>query len=145
MPDTECRCVDLPPLADERDAAELFHELWHADGERRVAYRNGQRHVARLISGLGVPTGLAIPSGPGFELRTPDYGLQNLTLRPATPAPPGRGEVQIQVEAAALNFKDVLHAMGVLKEFSARKGIPGPKISRWDWSVQAGSRPLEKA
>jgi NADPH:quinone reductase-like Zn-dependent oxidoreductase/NAD(P)-dependent dehydrogenase (short-subunit alcohol dehydrogenase family)/acyl carrier protein len=124
IPDAQCRCVDLSPEIEERAPEELFHELWNGDGERRVAYRKGQRYAARLVAGLDPSAGLAVPSGPGFELRTSGYGtLQNLTLRPATPRPPGRGEVQIQVEASALNFKDVLHAMGVLKEFSARKGI----------------------
>src|SRR6185503_9766512 len=116
--------IDLALAPDGRDGPRLFHELWAGDGERRVAWRDGHRYAARLVAGLGSSAGLVVPEGPGYELRTSGYGtLQNLGLRPMTPRPPDRGEVQVAVAAAALNFKDVLHAMGVLKQWSEKRGI----------------------
>ncbi|HYV48749.1 MAG TPA: SDR family NAD(P)-dependent oxidoreductase [Myxococcaceae bacterium] len=126
LPAVQCRLIDLPPSGEgyAADAALLFRELRNPDGERRVAWRGGRRLGARLVAGLGARAGLEPPPGEGFELRTSGYGaFGNLGLRPLAPRPPGKGEVQIEVVAAALNFKDVLHAMGVLKEHSALRGI----------------------
>src|SRR5262249_40508850 len=43
-------------------------------------------------------------------------GLDSLAFRPAAFREPGPGEVTIRVRAAALNFKDILKAMGALSE-----------------------------
>lgn len=124
LPNLHCRCIDLPPSHDSELASLLLRELLTADAERRVALRDGQRFVARLVPSLDQTAGLALPDGPGYELRTTAYGtLQNLKLRALEPRAPAAGEVQIQVAAAALNFKDVLHAMGVLKEFAEKRGV----------------------
>jgi NADPH:quinone reductase-like Zn-dependent oxidoreductase len=46
--------------------------------------------------------------------------LENLQLRPAARRAPGAGEVELQVLAAGLNFRDVLNALGMYP------GDPGP-------------------
>jgi hypothetical protein len=47
-----CRCVrvDLDPSADVDEAVQLAQELTAADGEDQVAYRQGTRHVPRLLA-----------------------------------------------------------------------------------------------
>ena len=40
--------VDLDPIESPDDVATLFSEIWHADEENQVAFRTGQRYVARL-------------------------------------------------------------------------------------------------
>ncbi len=124
QPAARCLRIDLAATPEAREAAWLFQQLWRDDPERRLALREGRRYVARLAAGLGASGGLVVPEGKGYELRTSGYGtFQNLGLRPLEPHPPGPGEVQVRPEAVALNFKDVLHAMGVLREFSALQGI----------------------
>src|SRR5262249_9076034 len=82
----------------------LFEELQAGDREDQVAFRNGQRYVARLV-----------PAGHPVELRTTARGaLDNLTLERAVPRPPGPGQVQIRVHSTALNFLDALDALGAL-------------------------------
>jgi len=110
-------CLDLDPSggADQTDA--LLRELGAGTEENQVAFRTGVRHVARLArSEAEVQTAdgqLQAPRDQPFQLRIPSPGvLDNLVLRPALPRPPGPGEVQIQVHAAGLNFKDVLNALG---------------------------------
>ncbi|XYI03831.1 type I polyketide synthase [Sorangium sp. So ce1128] len=47
-PELRCSLVDLPPGAEDR-AETLARELRGADDEALVAWRSGQRHVARLV------------------------------------------------------------------------------------------------
>jgi myxalamid-type polyketide synthase MxaE and MxaD len=48
-PELNCACLDLPPLAEESDLQHLLQELWFPDSENQIAYRQGVRHVARLV------------------------------------------------------------------------------------------------
>src|SRR5262249_946825 len=56
-----------------------------------------------------------------FRLQLAGYGSpDHLRLVPLTRRAPGPGEVEIEVKAAALNFRDVLIALGMLKDYYAR-------------------------
>ncbi len=132
-----CRRVDLDPVtmagditadATNRQFAELlFAELTGADREDQIAYREGLRHVARLVPHQApepaANASLTIPAEP-FQLKISEYGiLENLTLLPLQRRPVGPGEVEIQVRAVGLNFRDVLNALGMLKTFTEQLGI----------------------
>jgi acyl transferase domain-containing protein/acyl carrier protein len=120
-----CRRIDLDPVM--ADTTALFAELMGADQEDQIAYRADVRHVARLVPHT-VPTpkvesGLTIPTEP-FQLKISEYGiLENLMLTPMQRRPVGPGEVEIQVRAVGLNFRDVLNALGMLKAFTEQLGI----------------------
>ncbi|MEO1132297.1 MAG: type I polyketide synthase, partial [Cyanobacteria bacterium J06639_1] len=59
-----------------------------------------------------------------YQLRISDFGiLENLMLMPQERQAPAPGEVEIAVRAVGLNFRDVLNALGMLKEFTAQMGI----------------------
>ena len=58
----------------------------------------------------------------------PQGGLDSLHLRSIERREPGPGEVEIEVFAAGLNFRDVLWAMGMLPEEAVEKGFSGPTI-----------------
>ncbi len=58
------------------------------------------------------------------EITTPGI-LDNLTMRACERRKPGKGEVEIQVYAASLNFKDVMIAMGLLPEEALEGGYTG--------------------
>lgn len=47
-PDLECTRIDLDPKVRDDDADQLAEEIRWRDREDQVAYRDGQRHVARL-------------------------------------------------------------------------------------------------
>jgi acyl transferase domain-containing protein/acyl carrier protein len=112
--------VDLDPAA-ESPAAELARELLADAPEDEVAWRAGERLAARLVKApLHDGTWQFRPR------RTVHYGLDGFALDLARPGnldtmglvvrprrEPAAGEVEIQVLAGALNFRDVLLAMGL--------------------------------
>ncbi len=96
-PGLAARAVDLDGTD---DAAALAVEAALQDGEDRVAWRQGQRHLARLVR----PCPAALPG--------PVVLTAGLDLAPCDPPRPGPGEVLLRVRAAGLNFKDALTAAG---------------------------------
>jgi malonyl CoA-acyl carrier protein transacylase len=126
-PELRCSCIDLDPVSRGSEIEEIFEELWEPDDEDQIAYQQSERYVARLTPLSATATTadrLQLPKTDSFELRISEYGvLENLMITSGGRRPPGPKEVEIEVRAAALNFKDVLHALGMLKEFSERSGI----------------------
>ena len=115
-PELNCRRVDLAP--DEDNSVQLVQELLSPTEEDQIAYRNGERYVARL-SDFEDAEGLAVPAGQ-FQLKLKEYGLlDNLVLTAGDRTPPNPHEVEIRVAAAGLNFRDVLNALGLLKDYYA--------------------------
>ena len=118
----ELRCsrIDLDPTCPEGEVDALFAELLADDTEEEVALRVDGRRVARLVHRLpeAERRERVEPAGARpFRLEIHESGvLDRLVLRATEPHPPGRGEVQIAVEAAGLNFHDVLLAMGVMPD-----------------------------
>lgn len=121
-PVLSCTRVDLDP-EDRRDAADqLVEELLFADREDQVAYRDGQRHVARLRPlRHGEADSLETPDGQPYRLEITSRGqLDHVTLRPMKRHRPGPGQVEIRVRATGLNFRDVLNVLDLYP------GDPGP-------------------
>ncbi len=118
QPELRCTSVDLPARCEAREVADLAEELWRDDdGERRVAYRSGDRRVARIVR-RSPRESLLPPLGPErrlVRLEIPEPGiLDNLIFRPRRRPEPGPDEVEVRVAMAGLNFRDVLLAMGLL-------------------------------
>jgi acyl transferase domain-containing protein/NAD(P)-dependent dehydrogenase (short-subunit alcohol dehydrogenase family) len=115
QPDLNCVCLDLDPLSLPAEQVEnIFNELKviydSNEREDRVAYNQGNRLVARLNH--IPPTSPQPPQNP-MQLKVSQTGnLDSLSLRPAKRIKPGRGEVEIRVLSAGLNFRDVLKTMG---------------------------------
>ncbi|TVP47770.1 MAG: SDR family NAD(P)-dependent oxidoreductase [Gemmatimonadales bacterium] len=108
-PELRCVSLDLDPNA-VPDPERILGELLDPDHEGRVALRGDERLAARLVRRTA-PTA-ARPPGP-YELCSAESGLlDGLSLRPVHRARPGPGEVEIEVSVTALNFRDVLNALG---------------------------------
>ena len=121
-PALNCTRIDLD-AEDRRDAADqLAEELCCGQGEDQIAYRSGQRLVARLRRlGHGETDSLGLPAGQPYRLDITVRGqLDNVALRPATRQQPGPGQVEIRVRATGLNFRDVLNVLNLYP------GDPGP-------------------
>jgi len=115
-PELKCHRVDLDPNhASIPEGVEmLLQELLAPDAEDQVAYRQGERYVARLERFVSQ----ASEEYPQ-QLRLRAYGtLDNLVLQPQQRRQPERGEVEIQVRAVGLNFRDVLTALGMMQEYT---------------------------
>ncbi len=113
-----CVCIDLDPAqGDESELDRLIEELDSEGEERQVALRAGERRVARLQN----TTRTAQPVPAAWRLTPVQPGsLDGFQFQPMQRRAPGAGEVEIEVEASALNFKDVLNALGMYP------GDPGP-------------------
>ncbi|MGJ3251819.1 MAG: aminotransferase class I/II-fold pyridoxal phosphate-dependent enzyme [Elainellaceae cyanobacterium] len=121
-PKLYCTCIDVDRAV---STADLVNELCRSDDEDQIAYRQGDRYVARLLPHHQYLTQrVSIPKAESFRLSLSDYGvLDNLTWIPTTRRSPQPGEVEIQVRAAGINFRDVLNALGMLKDVLEDMGI----------------------
>jgi len=129
----ELRCshLDLDPTAPPDEVDALIAELRGDEVEQQVALRGGSRWVARLAHrspSSGKRESLEPANGRPYRLEIDAPGvLERLTLRPMQRRSPGPGQVEIAVEAAGLNFLDVLLALGVMPDDVSREpGTPTP-------------------
>ena len=136
------RMIDLDPGEDAPLAA-LADELLYPDRENHIAYRTGRRHVARLVRIGAGPARIALPDEGGWRL-APDPGgaLDGLRAETVSPEALEAGEVRLAVDAAGLNFRDVLRATGALdsgllgRELCGRVAEVGPDVA----DLAAGDR-----
>src|SRR5262249_54645504 len=124
VPTLRCRLIDLSPEPTAEEMRSLVEELGAEDNEDEVALRGEAPFVHRYYpntqeSGRGVEgsRGRAnVSSAPpeAYRLEVPRFGvLDKLNLRAVERRSPGAGLVEIQVYAAALNFSDVMKALGL--------------------------------
>ncbi|MEU2870500.1 SDR family NAD(P)-dependent oxidoreductase [Streptomyces olivoreticuli] len=111
------------------DAARLAHELLavppgDALEEDEVVLTRGGRFVPR-VEHPGPATETVEPGGPvPYRLRIANQGMGfRLEWAEATVQPPGPGEVVVALRAAALNYRDVMVATGLLPSL-AEDGLP---------------------
>ncbi len=135
-PELKCTRIDLDPASRVHEADFIVREMGANDREDQIALRGEHRHVARLVrtgfvnkepaEGLEV---LEPAAGRPFQLAIRKPGvLDRLILREAEIPEPARGEVLIKVEAAGMNFLDVLLALGVLPDDATGSGDDGPRL-----------------
>jgi acyl transferase domain-containing protein/acyl carrier protein/2-polyprenyl-3-methyl-5-hydroxy-6-metoxy-1,4-benzoquinol methylase len=119
-PELRCRMVDLGSDATPDEVEGLLRELLAADAEDEVALRGHDRYVSRLepvTPALLAADGRRPPATRRYRLENATPGLlEGLELRSASHRPPGPGEVEVEVVATGLNFKDVAKAMNLLGE-----------------------------
>ncbi|MDY6949879.1 MAG: type I polyketide synthase [Thermodesulfobacteriota bacterium] len=122
-PDLDSLLVDLDPSEGKDDVQALHECLTSPQAEDRICLRRGTPYVARLVRYAGATLVQPQQERP-VRVAISEYGiLENLSLEPLTRRDPGPAEVQIQVYAAGLNFKDVLNALGMLKADDKGLGI----------------------
>jgi len=121
LTELQTRCIDLSVEAGAAELAALVDVMRKTDAEDQLALRGSERFVLRLARGAttsspgSAPQKRASADAPAasFRLEIGRTGLlDNLGLRQTQRARPGPGEVEIEVQAAGLNFLDVMKAMG---------------------------------
>jgi len=127
QPALRCTVVDLDPNEPTDHIDALLAELTADDREDQIALRDGVRCGARLARtryttspGPSPNTNdatseqrLNLPTSEPFEITIARPGTIDLAARPVRRNPPGPGEVEIEVRAAGLNFRDVMKAMAL--------------------------------
>ncbi|MFZ4682882.1 MAG: SDR family NAD(P)-dependent oxidoreductase, partial [Terrimicrobiaceae bacterium] len=107
-----CRVIDLGAVESDAETAGLVAELLHG-GEEEVALRGARRLVPRLVRGVPKPRTISGDATP-FRLEIVKPGaLDQTEFRVLSRRPPQAGEVEIEVEAAGLNFRDVMKVLGI--------------------------------
>ncbi|HVJ18921.1 MAG TPA: SDR family NAD(P)-dependent oxidoreductase, partial [Polyangiaceae bacterium] len=124
----ETTIVDLSESAEDDEIAALAEEMIAGDREEELAFRGRRRFVNRLerigayAAARSAQKSVGAAGYPFTTAITEAGLLDNLVLREAQRRQPGAREVEIQVKAAALNFRDVMIAMGLLSEDAIRGG-----------------------
>jgi len=113
--------IDLEAGGNDFEIEDLTDEILLADGEQEIAYRGDDRYVRRihrvkaeelppLTRNAVQPDGTVLP----YRLQINKPGiLTNLSLNETTRRSPDAGEIEIQVKAGGINFRDVMKALGM--------------------------------
>jgi len=108
--DLRCRVIDVDATDTETD--ELVGELLNG-GEEEVALRGSRRLVPRLVRFDPKLKGLNGAETP-FRLEIVKPGaFDQIAFRKSARRAPQAGEVEVEVHAAGLNFRDVMKVLGI--------------------------------
>jgi acyl transferase domain-containing protein len=129
--------VDLGETVTPAEDDALAHELLHCRRDRdesEIALRGSDRYLRHLTAvDRDTAEQAAAADEPGVgcdyraDVREPGV-LDPIAFRRTEQTDPTVGEVEIAVEAAALNFKDVMNAMGLLPEHAVTRGLTGSRL-----------------
>ena len=125
-PELSCRGIDLDSL--NNAAANIFREICAT--EIKVGYRNNQRYVARLVRSDILSRNVIRNS----DLKTyPEKNLQlhldlagsldSLSWKAVTRTQPQDNEIEIEVKATGLNFRDVMVALDLYPDDTKFLGL----------------------
>lgn len=120
------RLADLSPAPNATELAVLARLLVQRGSEDDVALRDDRLYVSRVIVHRNRRTTDGTASGfmVARERRAPD----GLVFRETLATPPGPGEVQVQVRASGLNYKDFARQVGLLETSSDSPGLEGAGV-----------------
>ncbi|MFE1775461.1 SDR family NAD(P)-dependent oxidoreductase [Streptomyces sp. NPDC059008] len=118
-PAVRVRCVSLQSGDDPgRDAERLVGDLLAPDDAPETILTPDGRFQPRLVS--SAPPSRRPAQGDRFRLQLRELGLRHqLSWIPEPPRAPGAGELLIEVRAAALNYRDVMVATGLVPDENA--------------------------
>lgn len=112
-----CRTIDLPADDMAGEAELLLNELVADDDEDQVALRGMSRYVSRIVPAsidLAASRRRSKKKDKAYRVEIDNPGaLDHLLFRQRAFHQPGPGEITFKVKAAALNFRDVMKALGI--------------------------------
>jgi NADPH:quinone reductase-like Zn-dependent oxidoreductase/acyl carrier protein len=130
-PQQRIRLLDLvDPATDIAACRGLVDELLHGDAEDEIILAGEGRFAPRYADfqqQLSTRPGQATAAGVRLEVPM-SASLRGLTWQPVDDRLPVAGEVEIEVRAAGLNFRDVMYSMGLLPDEALENGFSGPTL-----------------
>jgi NADPH:quinone reductase-like Zn-dependent oxidoreductase/acyl carrier protein/SAM-dependent methyltransferase len=137
-PNIQCCGIDLSPVAADGEEAVLFNEILQVDSEREIVFRGEARYVRRIARGLFREDKI-LDRSVRLRLESRERGLLDSLRLAAFPAPVcGPGEVEIEVMAAGMNFRDVLKALALYPAETADARMFGDEVAGIVKSVGSG-------
>jgi hypothetical protein len=126
LPEINFTLIDFDELNDENSLGSLISELESWNDEENVAYRNNERYIPRLIKKeLVFPDQELKNNAVRLEIRERG-SINNLEFVKIKRENPGEDEVEIEVKASGLNFRDVMNVLGL---YPGDAGLPGNECS----------------
>lgn len=113
--------IDLDPNENKYELEDLTNEILKSDKEHEIAFRGNGRYARRVhrVKGEDLPArtrnavqadGTVLP----YRLQIDKPGiLTNLSLNETTRRDPEGDEIEIQIKAGGINFRDVMKALGI--------------------------------
>jgi acyl transferase domain-containing protein/acyl carrier protein len=127
-PTLTVRRISLAPSSDHAaDAARLLTELLDADEEDEIVWETHGRFTPRLRTLPSVTRHAGQHDTYRLQLNRPERGRRPVWT-PFAPENPGPGELVVNVRAAALNYRDVMLAEGVLPPGAEPATPTGPLL-----------------
>ncbi|MFL6246636.1 MAG: beta-ketoacyl synthase N-terminal-like domain-containing protein, partial [Thermoanaerobaculia bacterium] len=113
--------VDVEKTRSATSVATLVSVLDRGAGEQQLAIRKGSAYAARLMHAAR-PARKTTPRD-GYYLATgARHTLDDLSFQPRPRVAPAAHEVEVEIHAAGLNFRDVLNALG---QYPGEAGLMG--------------------
>lgn len=131
FPNYRTTLVDLSLEPSNDEIQVLVEEMFAGDKVDEVAFRGRKRYVNRLdrisMENIAEKAQRTVAAeGSPYVATIDEYGvLDNITLRENKKQACEEGMVEIQVKAAALNFRDIMMAMGLLSPEAVEGGLFG--------------------
>ncbi|MGE5411922.1 MAG: SDR family NAD(P)-dependent oxidoreductase, partial [Clostridiales bacterium] len=145
-PEVKCSYLDIDPMQkNNATASMLIDEIISATKERQIAFRDNSRYVARLKRLKAQDDSGSISlSGNGTMLERLEISqrgsLDNLFMNKVKRSEPRKGEIEIEIKASGLNFRDVINALGL---YPGDAGMLGGECSGVISAVGEGVRSLK--
>lgn len=127
-PQLQCRLIDLSSADISGELLnQLALDLISPDDESEVILSDSGRFSPRLErdDSFGFNAHSADPYRLDFIV---PGQLQNLTWLPDTKDPLSADAVEVETKAVGLNFRDVMYAMGLLRDEAVENGFAGPSL-----------------
>lgn len=135
MPSGSIRMVDLEMPADlETMASALIKELIQPDDEQEICINSDGRRFATRLQLL--PASTIFLQGQSPQAASPCYRLgfqfpgqlRNLRWESCVGSAPKGDEIEIEVHATGLNFRDFMYTLGLLSDEAVENGFAGPTL-----------------
>jgi phthiocerol/phenolphthiocerol synthesis type-I polyketide synthase C len=133
-PDVEFRLLDIEDPASIDTATYAFvRELTHPDAEQEVILSAlGDRFVPRLRTESReslFPELLSASESPTLRLGLQLPGqLRSLRWESYARTLPAQDEVEVEVHASGVNFRDIMYSVGLLSDEAIERGFAGPAL-----------------
>lgn len=129
LPNLDVRRIDLAPGLDREQAAAWVRRVVTSGTRETELHVSGQGVRAVRVRALRTHLDDGTPSRrAGARLERGAGGGQRVTWVPCDRRVPGPGEVEMEVEATGLNFRDVMWSLSLLPEDMIENGFSGPSL-----------------